>query len=119
GRQWFRADRLLPESGVVLEADGAVKYRDRPDADAIVTMEKERERLLRAAGFGVVRYTRADALNRPKIIVQRAQLEARLRPSGPAPTCWAPDPPWGHGSDILSDHQERAARLNFTALGIV
>ena len=82
----------------VLEADGAVKYNDRPDADTIVTLEKERERLLRRAGFGVVRYTFADAVNRPDIIVERARQAALLRPAGPAPTCWAMDPPWGDSS---------------------
>jgi hypothetical protein len=33
GSRWFRVDHLLPDDGVVIEGDGALKYRDRPDAD--------------------------------------------------------------------------------------
>ena len=94
GGQWFRADHLLPDTGVVLEADGAVKYNDRPDADTIVTSEKERERQLRRAGYGVVRHNWADAVGRPWVIPQRAREADRLRNGRPVPTCWTLEPPW-------------------------
>ena len=93
GSQWFRVDHLLPEDGVVLEADGAVKYNNRSDADSVVAGEKERERLLRSAGFGVARYTWADAANRPWVIPARAREVAELRTGRPAPTCWQLDAP--------------------------
>ncbi len=73
----FRVDHYLPERGVVLEADGAVKYNNRPDADAVVTEEKERERLLRGLGLGLVRYNWALAENRPRELVRRCDEEAR------------------------------------------
>jgi len=92
--RWFRVDHLQPESGVVLEADGAVKYNNRDDADQVVTSEKARERALRRAGFGVVRYTWADAVGSPWSIPQRARDEASLRAGKPVPTCWTLDPPW-------------------------
>lgn len=92
--QWFRVDHLLPEAGVILEADGAVKHNNRADADAVVTGEKDRERLLRNAGFGVARYTWADAMNRPWIIPARAREAADLRNGRPAPACWQLETPW-------------------------
>ncbi len=92
--QWFRVDHLIPESGVILEADGAVKYNNRPDADTIVTAQNVREALLRQAGFGIVRYTWSHAVNRPWIIPRRARDAAKLRP-GPPPKCWQLDPPRG------------------------
>jgi hypothetical protein len=94
GSRWFRVDHLLPEDGVVLEGDGAVKYRNRPDADVIVTDEKERERLIRGLGYGVVRYTWADAVHRPGLLLHRVQEAARLRPHASRPTGWRLDPPW-------------------------
>lgn len=88
--RWFRVDHLLPATGVVLEADGAVKYRDRPDADSIVREEKAREHQLRQAGFGIARYNWADAVSRPWIIPVRA-AEASGHRTGPLPTCWQLD----------------------------
>jgi hypothetical protein len=93
GRQWFRVDHLLPDSGIVLEADGAIKYNNRPDADIIVTSEKERERLLRGLGFGVVRYTWGDAIGRPWTILQRVREEQALMGRSPVPNCWTLDLP--------------------------
>jgi hypothetical protein len=87
-------DHLLPDDGVVLDGDGGLKYRNRPDADKIVGDEKERERLLRSAGFGVVRYTWADAIARPGQLLHRVTEAKRLRHNQPAPTGWRLDPPW-------------------------
>lgn len=94
GGQWFRADHLLPDSGILLEADGALKYNNRLDADSIVANEKERERLLRRAGFGIVRYNWSDALNRPWVIPQRVREAADLRNGQAPPDCWTMQPPW-------------------------
>ncbi len=71
GGRAFRVDHYLPEIGVALEADGALKYNNRPNADEIVTNEKERERLLRTLGLGVVRYNWALVLNSPRELVRR------------------------------------------------
>jgi len=93
--QWFRSDHLIPDVGVLLEADGAVKYNDRIDADDVVASEKERERKLRAAGYGLVRYTWADAVNQPWRIIQMAREAAELRPQMPVPQDWTLASPWG------------------------
>lgn len=99
GSRWFRVDHLLPDDGVVLEGDGNLKYRDRPDADAIVRDEKERERLIRGLGYGVVRYTWADAVGRPGLLLNRVAEAIRLRQHAPVPTGWRLDPPWLDGLD--------------------
>lgn len=95
GRQWFRVDHLIPETGVIVEADGAVKYNNRPDADAIVTSQRVREQLLRGLGFGIARYNWNDAVSRPWIIPARAKEAAAQRPAVPVPTCWTLDDPRG------------------------
>lgn len=107
GSQWFRVDHLLPDEGVILEADGAVKYNNRSDADTVVSGEKDRERLLRNVGFGVARYSWADATNRPWIIPARAREAAELRTGRQAPTCWQLKAPWAG---------ETAARPNSWAM---
>lgn len=86
--RWFRVDHLLPDSGVILEADGAVKYDNRLDASALVTSDRERERMLRSLSFGVVRFTWNTALNHPGVILHRVREAARLRGNMPAPTQW-------------------------------
>ena len=54
GANRFRVDHLVPGTGVVLEADGAVKYNMRDDAATVVHQQNRREELLRAWGFEVV-----------------------------------------------------------------
>lgn len=95
GRRWFRVDHLIPETGVIVEADGAVKYNNRPDADAVVTSQRERERLLRTQGFGIARYNWNDAVTQPWVIPVRAGEAATQRRSGPVPTCWTLQDPRG------------------------
>ena len=73
----FRVDHYLPEVGVVMEADGAIKYNNRPDSDQIVKNEKDRERLLRKLGLGVVRYDWSLALSNPRELVRRVDEQAR------------------------------------------
>ena len=93
--RWYRADHLLPDAGVILEADGAVKYDNRPDASVLVSDDRDRERRLRSLSFGLVRYTWAIAIGRPAEIVYRAREAERLRGAQPVPTCWTLTPPWG------------------------
>ncbi len=94
-RQWFRVDHLIPDTGVIIEADGALKYNNRPDADVVVTAQTVREELLRRAGFAIARYNWSDAVSRPWIIPRRAHEAAALRRVGPPPKCWQLDPPRG------------------------
>ena len=89
----FRVDHLLAETGVVLEADGALKYDSRPDAGALVLADREREGLLRSAGYPVVRYSWSTAINAPDTLVRRADEAGRGR-MVPPPTSWSMEPPW-------------------------
>ncbi|WP_162605692.1 type IV toxin-antitoxin system AbiEi family antitoxin domain-containing protein [Jiangella aurantiaca] len=52
----YRVDGLWPFHGVVFEADGALKYDNRPDASRIVARQGEREWRLRRLGLDVVRF---------------------------------------------------------------
>jgi hypothetical protein len=79
GGRWFRVDHLLPAEGVVLEADGALKYNDRPDAARIVADQVERERLLRSVGLVVVRYTASQVRSDPRGLLRRVDAEIRVR----------------------------------------
>lgn len=71
--RWRRVDHLWPWHGVVAEADGAIKYDNRPDASKIIADEKEREWELRELNLVVGRYTWNQAANRAD------QLGARMR----------------------------------------
>jgi hypothetical protein len=93
GRRHYRVDHFLPETGVVLEADGAVKYNNRPDADRIVMSEKDRERDLRSLGLGVVRYNFDLAIRRPGELVRRADAAGKLRSGRAVPACWSVEVP--------------------------
>jgi hypothetical protein len=94
GQQWFRVDHLIPETGVIIEADGAIKYDNRADASVLVGQDRERERLLRSLGFGFTRYRWAAAAHHPGEILYRAGEAARLRGPKPVPTCWTLDSPY-------------------------
>ncbi|PZF80542.1 type IV toxin-antitoxin system AbiEi family antitoxin domain-containing protein [Jiangella anatolica] len=52
----YRVDGLWPFHGVAFEADGALKYDNRPDAARIVARQGEREWRLRRLGLEVVRF---------------------------------------------------------------
>ncbi len=52
----YRVDGLWPFHGAVFEADGALKYDNRPDASRIVARQGEREWRLRRLGLDVVRF---------------------------------------------------------------
>jgi hypothetical protein len=89
GSRRYRVDHLLPDTGVIVEADGAVKYNNRPDADQIVMDEKNRERDLRSLGFEIVRYNWDLAVRRPHELLRRVDVAGRLRRGGPVPDCWS------------------------------
>ena len=107
GANRFRVDHLVPGTGVVLEADGAVKYNMRDDAATVVHQQNRREELLRAWGFEVVRYTYAEALNRPEFFIERVD-RAVARMSGrpisaeihPADALWSAPPAYRVGSRV-------------------
>jgi very-short-patch-repair endonuclease len=67
GRFVARVDFLLPDLGVVVEFDGAMKYAGVDGRDALVR-EKRREDALRALGYRVVRLTWSD-LQHPERVV--------------------------------------------------
>lgn len=92
--RWYRADHLLADAGVIVEADGAVKYNNRPDAAALVNNDRDRERDLRSLGFGIARYSWAIAVANPGEIIRRATEAERLRNGRSAPKCWTLDAPW-------------------------
>lgn len=89
-----RVDLLLPDHGIILEADGGVKYNNRPDAASIVQQEKERAWELSEIDFGIIRYSAALAYARPAELVGRIHRLMTLRRGHAAPTCWQLDPPW-------------------------
>ncbi|WP_166355495.1 type IV toxin-antitoxin system AbiEi family antitoxin domain-containing protein [Phytoactinopolyspora limicola] len=68
-----RVDGLWPFHFAAYEADGALKYNNRPDAAVIVTREKEREWRLRRLGLDLARYDFGMAA------FQRDELSARFR----------------------------------------
>jgi very-short-patch-repair endonuclease len=71
-----RVDFYLPELGVVVEFDGAVKYDGTEGREALVR-EKAREDRIRRLGYGVVRITWAQ-LYRPDVIRERVEAAARI-----------------------------------------
>lgn len=91
GGRFFRVDFYLPDLGVVLEFDGAVKYGGA-QGRAALTAEKAREDDLRRDGLGVGRVTwsqltpvQVRAL--ANAAAEQAGPDARHRPAEPPP--WA------------------------------
>jgi hypothetical protein len=89
----YRADLLIPDTGVVLEGDGNVKYHDRSDAASVIADQVARERWLRRRGYGVERFDHGVARFRREQIVIRADQAARQRGDRPPPQDWSLDPP--------------------------
>ncbi|WP_245597221.1 hypothetical protein [Jiangella gansuensis] len=87
----FRVDGLWPFHGVVFEADGAVKYDNRPDASQIVARQGEREWRLRRAGLDVVRYGWELAWRRRADLAERFAAVLRDNPPRERPVRW-----WKH-----------------------
>lgn len=72
----YRVDLAWPEHGLIVEADGAVKYTD-PNA---LWMEKRRQERLERAGWIVVRVTWNDVIRYPVQTIERL-LAAYRRPA--------------------------------------
>ena len=70
-----RVDFLLPDLGVVVEVDGAVKY-DGVEGRAALVREKGREDRIRRLGYGVARLVWAD-LGHPERIARVVEQAAR------------------------------------------
>lgn len=75
-----RVDFYLPELGVVVEFDGAVKYDGAEGREALVR-EKAREDRIRRLGYGVVRITWSQ-LYRPELIRERVEAAAQVSSRG-------------------------------------
>lgn len=72
------ADMAWPDLKIIGEADGLLKYQDRED----VIAEKAREDRMRALGWIVVRWTWAEIMNTPHVVIariRRAMAEALRR----------------------------------------
>ncbi len=78
----FRVDFFWPDretgSGLVVEADGLLKYNDRAD----LIRQLERDRLLRDAGYRVVHFTWEELFKTPETVV------SRIRRAAAAPTSY-------------------------------
>lgn len=72
-----RVDFYLPDLGVVVEFDGAVKYDGVHGREALVR-EKAREDRIRRLGYGVLRITWAQ-LYRPEVIREAVEAASRGR----------------------------------------
>lgn len=76
-----RVDFLLPQWGIVIEFDGALKYGGADGRDQLIA-EKRREDRLRDLGFEVVRVSWTD-LDQPAVVAGRiraAILRSQSRP---------------------------------------
>lgn len=62
-------DCLWPEERLIGECDGAVKYAD----STAILREKEREQVLRDAGFRIVRWQAREVMGRPEVVVDRVR----------------------------------------------
>jgi Protein of unknown function (DUF559) len=75
----FRVDFLWPGQKVIAEADGLVKYNDRQDLLA----ERERDHLLRAAGYAVVHFTWRELFQTPEAVIARIRQALALADKTP------------------------------------
>ncbi len=80
GRGGVRADFVWREYRLVGEVDGRVKYTDpawRP-ADDVLVDEKNRQLRIEEAGYVVVRWTGAEAVYRPGVVLDRIARQAAV-----------------------------------------
>jgi hypothetical protein len=87
-RPVFRVDGLWPWHWAAHEADGAVKYDDRPDASRIVAAQNDREWYLRRLGLDVVRYGWALASGDRGELAARFSALLRDNPARDVPVRW-------------------------------
>lgn len=90
-----RVDLLLPDHGIVLEADGALKYDNRPDASQVIAAQVDRERELRDLEFEVLRFDASLAVARPAQLAGRIRRVIARRNGRTPPDCWTVDAPIG------------------------
>lgn len=87
----FRVDGLWPYHWAASEADGAVKYDNRPDASRIVASQNDREWRLRRLGLDIVRYGWQLAANRRAELADRFTDLLKDNPPRDEPIRW-----WKH-----------------------
>ena len=92
-RPVYRVDGLWPWHWAAHEADGAVKYDDRPDASRIVAAQSEREWYLRRLGLDVVRYGWTLATSRRGELAARFGVMLQDNPARDVPIRWWKDVP--------------------------
>ncbi len=95
-----RVDLLLPDHGIILEADGGLKYNNRPDAAQVVTAQMDRERELRELDFDVLRFDAALALGRPALLAARIRRAIGRRKGRSIPSCWSCESPSGSPREL-------------------
>jgi predicted transcriptional regulator of viral defense system len=77
----FRWPGRWPGQAVIAEADGLVKYSDRKDLLA----ERERDHLLREAGYTVVHFTWRELFQTPEAVLARIRRALASMEASPAP----------------------------------
>ncbi len=92
-RPVYRVDGLWPWHWAASEADGAIKYDDRPDASRIVAAKNEREWYLRRLGLDVARYDWALATAGRGELAARFGALLRDNPVRDVPIRWWQDVP--------------------------
>lgn len=77
----YRVDFALPELGIIIEFDGALKYTDYGPADQVILRERQREKDLQNAGWYVIRVGWGDVYPRPHrlLAMVRDAVERRSR----------------------------------------
>ncbi|MEU4208212.1 hypothetical protein [Rothia terrae] len=77
----YRVDFALPELGIIIEFDGALKYTDYGPADQMILRERQREKDLQNAGWYVIRVGWGDVYPRPHrlLAMVRDAVERRSR----------------------------------------
>jgi very-short-patch-repair endonuclease len=78
----FRVDFLWRGQKVIAEADGLVKYNDRKDLLA----ERERDHLLREAGYKVVHFTWRELFQTPEAVIARIRRYLAVTENQPEKT---------------------------------
>src|SRR5918994_3953138 len=87
----YRVDGLWPFHWSAYEADGALKYDNRPDASSIVAAQSEREFYLRRLGLDVARYGWDLGFRRRATLAERFAALLRDNPARAEPIRW-----WKH-----------------------
>jgi Protein of unknown function (DUF559) len=75
----FRVDFRWRGENVIAEADGLAKYNDRKDLLA----ERERDHLLRAAGYTVVHFTWRELFQTPEVVIARIRKALAVAEKAP------------------------------------